>query len=336
MSHALWLEAGVGFSVAKITLTTVDGTSTFDGETSLLFTFVWDTFCKESFAVFMITALLFYTDRILTQFLFTTMFFGCTINRHTLVSRAVFFFAAVIVSFAVNFDTCIRFLTKDEVSSIDVFIIDTFTGTDFAFITMVVISAWDWYAFEFLASAFAVLTFGSFILETQVMSDTVDLDTVVSRWWVLFGITNVTFGSITMLIFAALQDFTLMFDALTSALFASFGINFTGNGFFLTHSMTLALYWIACLICVGTDFICLTVIVVSAVNFDTGSFFANVWRFNVTDFMTVVMVSTFDWFTFVIFTDELGIKVSVKITSVISLLPTMFVFAANLIFTYVW
>jgi hypothetical protein len=99
--------------------------------------------------------------------------------------------------------------------------------------------------------------------------------------------------------------------------------------------MTLALYWIASLIGIGTDFICFTVIVVSAINFDTGSFFANVWRFNVTDFVTVVMMSTFDRFTFVILTDELGIRVSVKITSVISLLPTMFVFAANLIFTYV-
>ena len=44
---------------------------------------------------------------------------------------------------------------------------------------------------------------------------------------------------------------------------------------------------------------------------------------------------TFDWFTFILITNEFGIQIGVEVTGGINFLPAMFVFTADLIFTLV-
>ena len=46
-------------------------------------------------------------------------------------------------------------------------------------------------------------------------------------------------------------------------------------------------------------------------------------------------MSTFDWFTFILITNEFGIRIGVEVTRGINFLPAMFVFTADLIFTLV-
>jgi len=50
----------------------------------------------------------------------------------------------------------------------------------------------------------------------------------------------------------------------------------------------------------------------------------------------VIVVSTFDWFTFIVFTNEFGILVSVEVAGCILFLPAVFVLAADLINTFVF
>jgi len=103
----------------------------------------------------------------------------------------------------------------------------------------------------------------------------------------------------------------------------------------LAHGVTFALNRVAHLIFVGADFIISTVIVVSALNFDTCSLFTHVCTGTITSVQAVIVVGTFDWFAIIFFTDKLGINISVEVTGIIHFLPAVFVLAADLIFTFV-
>ena len=107
------------------------------------------------------------------------------------------------MSFAVNFDTGVWFFTIDKVSTVDVWIINTFTSTDFTFVTVGVISARDWDTFEFFTSAAAILTFRSGVVLAHVVTNAVDLDTFVFGWRVVFGVTNVTTKGVAVLVGSA-------------------------------------------------------------------------------------------------------------------------------------
>ena len=70
MTHALWLVAFVSGLVTELTYTAISGRGTFNGETTLLFTFVWSSWIREeTFAVCMVTAFNLYTDGISAKFL---------------------------------------------------------------------------------------------------------------------------------------------------------------------------------------------------------------------------------------------------------------------------
>lgn len=239
------------------------------------------------------------------------------------------------MTFAINFDAGVWFFTVDEVSTIDVWVIDTFTSTDFTFITVGIITAGDWDTFEFLTSATTFLTFWSLVVETHVVTDAVDFDACVFVWRVWVCVTDVATLSIAMSVDSAFEDFAFVFDTMAFTFGAIVGINFTGKGFFLAHSVTFAFDWVACLINVGTDFISSAVVVVSAVNFDTSSFLADISTRTITSCFAVIVVGTFDWFTIVVFTDIFGIKVGERITIGIDFFPAVFVFAAGLFFAFI-
>ena len=99
--------------------------------------------------------------------------------------------------------------------------------------------------------------------------------------------------------------------------------------------MTFAFDWVAHLISVGADFIISAVIVISALDLDAGSILTEVFARSVSSCQTVIVVSTFDWFTFIIITDEFSIWIGVEVTRGINFLPAVFVFTADLIFTLV-
>ena len=186
------------------------------------------------------------------------------------------------MTFAINFDAGVWFFTVDEVSTIDVWVIDTFTSTDFTIITVSIITAGYWDTFEFVTSASTGLTFWSGIVVAHVVTDAVDFNACVFGWRVLFCVTDVASLSIAMIVDSAFEDLAFVFDTLAFTCGAIFGINFTGEGFFLAHSVTFAFDWVAHLINVGTDFISSAVIVVSAVNFDTSSFLAEIFTRTIT------------------------------------------------------
>lgn len=49
----------------------------------------------------------------------------------------------------------------------------------------------------------------------------------------------------------------------------------------------------------------------------------------------MIVSGTFDWFTFIFFTNEFGIRVDEHVTIGINFLPAVFVFAADLIYAFV-
>lgn len=49
----------------------------------------------------------------------------------------------------------------------------------------------------------------------------------------------------------------------------------------------------------------------------------------------MIVMSTFDWFTFIFFTNEFSIQIGVEVTGRIYFFPAVFVFTADLIFTNV-
>merc|ERR1712176_697052 len=76
-------------------------------------------------------------------------------------------------------------------------------------------------------------------------------------------------------------------------------------------------------------------IVISALDLDTCSVSTEVFTGSITSCQTMIVMSTFDWFTFILLTNEFGIRIGVEITGGIHFLPAMFVFTADLIFTLV-
>ena len=138
-----------------------------------------------------------------------------------------------------------------------------------------------------------------------------------------------------MLVGSAFKDLTFMFDTLAFTCGAVLVVNFTGFCFFFAHGVTFAFDWVAHLISVGADFIISAVIVISALDLDAGSILTEVFARSVSSCQTVIVVSTFDWFTFILITDEFSIWIGVEVTRGINFLPAVFVFTADLIFTLV-
>ena len=126
-----------------------------------------------------------------------------------------------------------------------------------------------------------------------------------------------------------------MFDTLAFTFLAVIVVNFTRFCFLFAHGVTFAFDWVAHLISVGTDFIISAMIVISALDLDTCSVSTEVFTGSITSCQTMIVMSTFDWFTFILLTNEFGIRIGVEITGGIHFLPAMFVFTADLIFTLV-
>jgi hypothetical protein len=89
------------------------------------------------------------------------------------------------------------------------------------------------------------------------------------------------------------------------------------------------------LIRVGADLVIAAMIVISAFDLDTCSVLTEVSTGSISSGQTVIVMSTFDWFTFILITNEFGIQIGVEVTSGINFLPAMFVFTADLIFALV-
>lgn len=249
-----------------------------------------------------------------------------------MVRITTFFWTTVVMSFTINFDTGVWLFTVDEVGTVDIWVIGTFTSTDFTFVTVSVIATGDWDTLEFVTSASTFLALWSGVGVAHIMTDAIDFDASIFCVRIVVGITNVTTGSITMLIGSAFKDFACVLDALAFTLGTVLGIDFTGLGFILTHLMTLALNWVAHLVIVGTNFIIGAVIIVSTLNFDTCPFFTEISSRTITSGQAVIVMSTFDWFTCIFFTDVFGILVSKEIACGVAFFPTVFVFAAFLFF----
>jgi len=228
MSHALWFVALIGGFVAELTLTAINGRGTFNSGTSLLLTFVWGIWIwEETFAVGVVTAFNLFAVSISAEFLWTAMIFGSTFNWNTLVRITSFLFAAIIVTHAVNFDTSVWFFTVDEVGTIDVFFIGTFTSTNFTVGTVSIVTTGDWDTLEFFTSASAFLTFWSGIIVTHIVTDTVNFDTCVSCSRFLVGVTDETTFGVTVLVGSAFKNFTCVFDTLAFTSGTILGVDFT-------------------------------------------------------------------------------------------------------------
>ena len=96
------------------------------------------------------------------------------------------------MTLAINFDTGVWFFTIGKVGTVDVWIITTFTSTDFTIWTVSIVTAGDWDTFEFFTSAFAFLTFWSGIVITHIVTDAVNLDTCVSCCRFLVSVADET------------------------------------------------------------------------------------------------------------------------------------------------